>query len=136
MKTITEHHATARMDYDGNGMLVVTIYDDLELSKQDIIEHREIAARLTGNQPHCVLAIAGERTQATAEARQYAAAHVPPGRIAEAVVLRSLTVRILGNFYLQFNKPGVLTKMFDDRYEAMRWLDLQMKLAGHKKPGT
>jgi hypothetical protein len=128
MDQITEHHKTARMDYDGNGILVVTINDDIELSLQDIIEHREIAARLTKNEPHCVLAIAGERTQATTEAREYAATNVPVGRIAEAVVIRSLTVRILGNFYLQFHKPGVPTKMFDDRYEAMYWLKAQMKL--------
>lgn len=127
MELITEHHATARMDWDGHGILVVTINDDIELSLQDIIEHREIAARLTQSKPHSVLAIAGERTQASSEAREYAASNIPVGRVAEAVVIRSLTVRILGNFYLQFHKPGVPTKMFDDRYEAMRWLELQMK---------
>lgn len=132
MSIITEHHATVRMDYDGNGFLVATIKDDIELTLQDIIEHREIAARLTNGQPHCVLAIAGERTNATTEARQYAASNIPVGRVAEAVVLKSLTVRILGNFYLQFHKPGVPTKMFDDRYEAMRWLELQMKNALEK----
>ena len=123
------HHATARFDYDGNGILVVTINDDLELSLQDIIEHREIAARMVENKPHCVLAIAGERTQATSEAREFAASNVPVGRIAEAVVIKSLTVRILGNFYLQFHKPGVPTKMFDDRYEAMQWLKMQLAMA-------
>ncbi len=127
MGQITEHHATVRMDYDGEGILVATINDDIELTLQDILDHREIAARLTRNEPHCVLAIAGERTQATQEAREYAANNVPIGRIAEAVVIKSLTVRILGNFYLQFHKPGVPTKMFDDRYEAMTWLKLQLK---------
>jgi hypothetical protein len=127
MSETTGYHATARMDYDGKGILVVTINDDVELTLQDIIEHREIAVRLTKSEPHCVLAIAGERTQATSEARQYAAENIPKGRIAEAVVLKSLTVRILGNFYLQFHKPGVPTKMFDDRYEAMTWLKAQLK---------
>jgi hypothetical protein len=127
MSQITEFHSTARMDYDGQGILVVTINDDIELSLQDIIEHREIAARLTKNEPHCVLAIAGERTQASSEAREYAANNVPKGRVAEAVVIKSLTVRLLGNFYMQFHKPGVPTKMFDDRYEAMRWLEMQLK---------
>lgn len=128
MQQITEHHATARMDWDNKGILVVTIKDDIELSLQDIIEHRMIAARLTQNRPHCVLAIAGARTQATTEARHYAASNVPVGRVAEAVVIKSLPVRILGNFYLQFHKPGVPTKMFDERYEAMRWLELQMQM--------
>jgi Asp/Glu/hydantoin racemase len=128
MNKITEHHSTAAMEYDGKGILVVTIKDDVELSLQDIIEHREIAARLTQGKPHCVLAIAGQRTQATSEARQYAASNVPIGRVAEAVIIGSLPVRLLGNFYLQFHKPGVPTKMFDDRNEAMKWLELQLKL--------
>jgi len=85
-----------------------------------------IAKRMTGTGAHCVLAIAGERTQATEEARVYAAKNVPEGRLAEAVIIRSLSVRILGNFFLRFNKPGVPTRLFDDYDEAVHWLRAQL----------
>lgn len=132
MSEMTDHHATARFDYDGKGILVVTLFDELELSKEDIIAQREISARLTQGKPHAVMVIAGERTEASPEARQYAATNIPEGRVAEAVVVKSLTVRLLGNFYLQFHKPGVPTKLFDDRYEAMHWLKMQLELASKK----
>lgn len=118
----TEYHPTAQFVYNGDGVLVVTIKDDLELTMDDIIDHRTIAKRMTGTGPHCVLAIAGERTTATEEARVYAAKNVPEGRVAEAVIIRSLSVRLLGNFFLRFNKPGVPTRLFEDYDEAMLWL--------------
>jgi hypothetical protein len=132
MTSFSEFHPTARFVYNGEGILIVTIKDDLELTEQDIKDHREIARRMVGEQPHCVLAIAGERTQATEEARIYAAAHVPAGRIAEAIIVRSLPVCILGNFYLKFHKPGLLTRMFDDHEEALAWLRAQLQLHRNK----
>lgn len=131
MNSFSEFHPTARFVYNGEGILVVTIKDDIELTEQDIKDHREIARRIVGTEPHCVLAIAGERTQATEEARVYAATHVPEGRVAEAVIIRSLPVRILGNFYLKFHKPNVPTRMFEDYEDAMNWLRAQLNM--HKK---
>lgn len=128
MHTFTEFHPTAQFVYNGDGILVVTIKDDIELTVQDIIDHRAIAARIVGIQPHCVLALAGERTQATEEARIYASTNTPEGRVAEAVIIRSLPVRIMGNFYLKFHKPNVPTRMFEDYEDAMRWLRMQLQL--------
>ena len=132
MTVSTEHHPTAQFVYSGDGILIVTIKDDLELTVDDIIDHRAIAKRMVGVQPHCVLAIAGERTQATEEARVYAAGNTPEGRVAEAVIIRSRSVRLLGNFFLKFNKPGVPTKLFEDYEDAMQWL--RTKLRNHGEP--
>ena len=100
--------------------------DDLELTLDDILAHRQIAHELTQGRPHVVLAIAGERMQATEEARRYAANTVPEGRVAEAIIIGSLPVRIMGNFYLKFHKPEVPTRMFDKREEALKWLRAQL----------
>ena len=100
------------------------------MTKDDIIAHRRIAHEFTNGRPHGVLAIAGERTNATEEARRYAAANVPEGRIAEAIIIGSLPVRIMGNFYLKFHKPEVPTRMFDDREEALKWL--RARLSAHR----
>lgn len=126
MSSFSEFHPTARIVYNGEGIIVVTIKDDIELTLQDIKDHREICRRMVGEQPHCVLAIAGERTRATEEGRIYAASHIPAGRVAEAIIVHSLPVRILANFYLRFHKPGLPTRLFDNYEDAMSWLRMQM----------
>ncbi len=125
----TEIHSTAQFVHNGDHILIVTIKDDIELTVDDIIDQRAISKRMVGTEPHCVLAIAGERTQATEEARVYAAGNIPEGRVAEAVIIRSLSVRILGNFFLRFNKPGVPTRLFEDYDEAMSWLRAKLNEA-------
>ena len=120
------HISSAKLEYYENGLLVVTLKDDLELTLEHIIEQREAAFSLTGKAKHVVLAIAGQRTSATEEARKYAASFVPEGRVAEAIIVRSLPVRLLANFYMKFHKPGLLTKLFEDDAEAICWLEEQL----------
>ena len=121
---------SAKYEYDGNGLLIITFADDVEFDVRDIEEQRAIAFSFHHGKPHVVLGIAGQRTSATKEALQYASVTIPEGRVAEALMIRSLPVRLMGNFYLQFHKPALLTKMFDDRDEAVRWLRERLALAG------
>lgn len=45
-----------------------------------------------------------------------------PYLCAEAFILNSLPLKILGNFYLKFKKPSRPTKIFDNKEEAVGWL--------------
>jgi len=105
----------ALIEFDGINLIVVTLTDDTELSLEDIKEQRAIALQLHHGKPHVVLAIAGQRTNANEEARKYAASNIPSGRVAEAVIIRSLSVPLLGNFYLNFHKPGVPIYIFTQK---------------------
>jgi hypothetical protein len=133
MEIQTHSLPSATFTYDGS-IIIVTIKDDVELTLEDIIVHRRIAHELTDGRPHAVLAIAGERTQATEEARRYAAGNVPEGRVAEAIIIGSLPVRIMGNFYLKFHKPEVPTRMFDDQEEALKWLRARLSSFHEQQP--
>ena len=42
--------------------------------------------------------------------------------IADALVVKSLSQKILANFYLKFNKPAKATKIFTNELEAVKWL--------------
>lgn len=124
---------TPNADYEyNNGLLIITLVDDSELSVDDIRMQRETAFSFHKGEPHVVLAIAGQRTTASEEARKFASTHIPKGRIAEAVLIRSLSVRILANFYLKFHKPDVPTRMFDRRENAMTWLKGKLEEARKK----
>lgn len=122
MPTIKAVHPTASFEYDGNGIVKIILGDDDELSINDIMEHREIVDHMVNGHAYCILVITGERTRATEEGRAYAAKNLPAGRLAEAIIVRSLPVRIMGNFYLKFHKPGIPTRLFDDEETAMKWL--------------
>ena len=43
-------------------------------------------------------------------------------RIASAIIINSLSQKLLGNFYLKINKPNEPTKMFSDKKKAIEWI--------------
>ena len=113
----------ASIKYDGCGFLRIELDDDVELEIEDILEQRKIAAELTQGVAHVVLAIAGNRTSATKEARIYSSKNIPEGRLAEAIIVKSLPVRLMGKIYIGFHKPNVPTKMFEKEKDALEWLN-------------
>lgn len=120
----------AVISYNGKGLLKVVLSDDSEITYEDVLEQRRIAAELTDNKPHVVLAIAGRRTSATKEAREYSSQNVPEGRMAEAILIKSLPVRLMGKFFINFHKPNVPTQMFESESEAMIWLNQRLFESG------
>jgi hypothetical protein len=113
----------AVISYNNKGLLKIVLADDDEITCEDVLEQRKIAMELTGGRPHVVFVIAGRRTSATKEAREYSSKNIPEGRLAEAILIKSLPVRLMGQFYINFNKPKVPTKMFDKENEALTWLN-------------
>lgn len=124
------NHCTVR--YYPEGILISTLADDVELSIEDVIDQRKLYYELTKGQPHVILVIAGHHTSATKEARDYAATHPVPGRLAEAIIIKSISVRILGNVYINFHKPTVPTKMFNKEEDAIEWLSKFLKIDKNK----
>lgn len=120
----------AVISYNRKGLLKVVLSDDSEITYEDVLEQRKIASELTENKPHVVLAIAGRRTSATKEAREYSSENVPDGRLAEAILIRSLPVRLMGKFFINFHKPTVPTQMFDTEKEALIWLNQRLTESG------
>jgi len=57
------------------------------------------------------------------ESREYwAKEDSAPYSSAEAFVMRWLPMKLIGNFYLNFNKPPRPTRMFSNRDKAIAWL--------------
>lgn len=106
-----------------DGIVQMNFYDKLEI---DIKEAKEMVAatnELTHGKKVLVLNIAGSNTTATKEAREYAASkEAVEFTLAEAYVIRNLAQKILGTFYINFNKPLVPTKLFTSEEEAVIWL--------------
>lgn len=113
----------AVISYNHKGLLKIVLSDFDEITVDDVKEQRKVAAQLTGEKPHVVLAIAGRGTSATKEAREYSSSHIPEGRMAEAILIKSLPVRLMGKFFINFHKPTIPTKLFENENEALEWLN-------------
>lgn len=75
------------------------------------------------NQPVFLLAVYAEDNFFSKEARQYIASKEINTIVqAEALVISSMALRIMGNFYLKVNKPARESRLFNDRAIALEWL--------------
>lgn len=80
---------------------------------------------VNGN-PILLLAVYAEDNSFSKEARNFVASkEVNKVVKAEALVINSMALRIMGNFYLKVNKPARESKLFNNRELALEWLKLR-----------
>jgi hypothetical protein len=93
---------------------------ELEDAKQ--IVHR-LSKYCINKKPILLLAVYAEDNIFSKEARQFVASKAVNEYVkAEALVLNSMALRIMGNFYLKVNKPARQSKLFNNRAAAIEWL--------------
>ncbi len=106
-----------------NDIVVVKYKPDAEVGLEEMRAIHEAERKLTSDKKHLALLDARGFVNVSDEARKFGASAEPTKyRTAAALLVDSLAVRILGNFYLNFNKPKVRTKMFSDEKKAIDWL--------------
>ena len=95
----------------------------LEISLEDAQNIYETSVKLGKGKAYANLFTTEKFTLASAEVREFL---VSPKRIAvataDAFILDSLPQKILGNFYLKFDKPPIPSKLFTDHSVAIKWL--------------
>lgn len=105
-----------------DGILVVQIREGVEIDIEGVKENFEATLKITNTE---CLALIDARCifTSTQEARDYTAINASQYRIAKAVLINSLANRIVGNFYINFSKPVVPTRLFTSYHEAIKWLN-------------
>ncbi len=94
-----------------------------ELTLQNIVEYNEAVRQLGGGKAYCNLVVMKEFVQIGDDARKYAAAEESNMyTIADAFVIDSFALKIVGNFYMRYNKPVRPTRMFNTELDALKWL--------------
>lgn len=115
-------HSTVMLRKDG--ILEVSCKNDFEYDVKHIREMLEAYSRLLKKEEKApVLIVSQEYTSITSAGMKYSAG--PEGTKyskAEAFVIHSLFQKMLANFYLNFNKPKVPTRFFNEYIKAERWL--------------
>ncbi len=98
---------------------ITNAYFTIKEAKEYVIAMNQI----TNGIPRLVLKVPGNHASIDTETRKFMATHEALHfSIAEAVIVRSLAQRLIGNFYLKFDKPLVPVKLFDQIESAEKWL--------------
>lgn len=101
---------------------------------EDIIDLRKANLLIMQEKPYTVLVAAEELTSFSRETREFIANKKFAGiTIAKALLISGLGQRIIGNFYMQINKPFIRTRLFTEREKAIAWL--RQQYADFKKSG-
>jgi hypothetical protein len=97
-----------------------------ELEDAKVIVQR-ISQFCLHHEPVFLLAVYAEDNFFSKEARQYIASKEINAVVkAEALVITSMALRIMGNFYLKVNKPARASRLFNDRMLALEWLNQRL----------
>ena len=113
---------TCALWYDG--LVCARFHDRAEVTLDDARENLAATAALTGGQRAPVLVDLRPIRSQTAEARAYFAGPAATAvTLAVALVIDSPLSRVLGNFFLGFNRPETPARLFTSVDEARAWLD-------------
>ncbi|MCW3085283.1 MAG: hypothetical protein JWP12_2649 [Bacteroidetes bacterium] len=95
-------------------------YGDLDDAKNMMDTFR----KLNNGTRHALIVIYQENNMFSKEVREYIAQKEISDEIllADALVIKGLALKILGNAYLKINKPTRPTALFTNQEDALKWL--------------
>lgn len=105
-----------------DGILEIRVKEDAEVDEAALLENFEATLPLTGGKKVPALLDCRRHFFISSEARALTAKLASDHRTAHAMVLSSLAIRLIANFYLNVNKPSQPTKVFTNYDEAVDWL--------------
>ncbi len=90
----------------------------------EIKEVHKTNLELSGGKPFCVLLDTsnGYFSVSPAGNKLLASPEYAMKRIATAIIVKNLATRLMGNFFILFNKPPSPTSLFTTEEDAMIWL--------------
>ncbi len=112
------------------GILKVVVKENVNLTLKDARENYIAALQLANGKRFSVLVEGHDFTTIDDDAREFSStAEAFENTIAMAIVVRSLSTRLLGLFLLQLNKRKHKTdiKLFKDSTAALVWIKEKMK---------
>jgi|SRR3954463_3256459 len=99
------------------------ILDGAEIELENAIQNEEAVKQLTNGEKHLLVVDARSiDVYVSKEARAYSANKPSDLCIAKAFIINSTANRLIGNFYINFNKPKAPTKLFSNEEKAVEWL--------------
>jgi hypothetical protein len=106
-----------------NGIILVTIHDDVTIDVEEMNLIRETNLKLSNGKKAIVYVDPGKYSYVTSDARKLTSSKEHSKyRKAQAFIVRNLAERIVGDFYIKVQKPSHPVKMFTNKEKALNWL--------------
>ena len=121
METIELKTASVHLRKDG--IMHVHIKEGNEMQLTDAIQVVEAMGKLGMKQKFPLLIDCGEFASVDKEVRMFSASkEANIYTLAEAVAYHSFAHKLLADFYVNYNKPAIPTKVFQNNEEGIDWL--------------
>lgn len=118
----TVHHRTGTITLE-DSIYRFVIKEGIEMELKDAEELVKIGTGMTAGLRVGALVDSRATYTDTNEARAYFASETANRQfIAVAMVTTTLAMRLIGNYYIQSNKPNTPTRLFDNEDDAVKWL--------------
>ena len=117
------HTQTAQISFIKEGIVLLKFKDGIEYEKHHAQENLEAESKLAGGQKY--LSLVDCRCNLLVDAKTHAflaSEEAAKYRIAVAILLDTLAVRLSSGFYIGHYQPIVPTKIFTNQEEAIQWL--------------
>lgn len=113
---------TARIWLDGDGIIRKVFLDGAEETLKDALESAEIIKLLCQGKKRPMLVDFTKVRSMDAEARAYYAGPAGPLITAVGGITSSMLSKVIGNFFMGFNRPPTPGKLFTSEKDAVAWL--------------
>lgn len=115
------------------GMHEIIVKEGEFIDSNDINLMKKINLQLSDNRPYVLLVDSKEFSSISKDARELSASkEMAKVTYAKALLVHSLAHKLVGNFYINVNKPFIKTKIFTDRQKALNWLEQQHEKLNEK----
>ncbi len=108
-----------------NGIIFIKLEENVQVEYEDAVKQFEfLRSKANGKHSRLVLVESGRYTNISKEAREFSTLpEINQYTKATAVIVKSLSHRILINFIINFTKQQTMKmRMFDDKEKAIDWL--------------
>lgn len=106
-----------------NTLVKVVTHENQVLDVEDMKEIQAARRKLVDGKPYLIYSVTESFASITPEARLFGTQkEVIDERLALAIVVKTLTHRIIGNFFIQLHKKHTPAKLFSNEKDAVKWL--------------
>lgn len=114
----------ARIRFYEPDLAHIDIIGDYLITEKEVRVINTRLGELNEGKAMLILITAEEVTQFDDSARVFSASEEGSKySVAEAFVVKSLSQRLIANFYVKVNKPPIPSKVFNSEKEAIKWLE-------------
>ncbi len=107
-----------------NAFIEFTVKKNCVLKAKDVWQSQQLSANYLPNTKFYVLMEAESDFELSLDARQAGASKQYFSQAHALALYSKLTIhKILGNVYIKFSRPHTPTKFFDDKQQAINWLN-------------